>query len=128
MFDFSYTIIKSKRKALCIQIKGAEVIVRAPNVCKTSTIEKFIKEKEGWITKKLLQANTQKEQADRCSNGKVVFEGMIINLPLEYKSKKEFYSNLLISTEKEFFKISKLYGFNYHSLCFGRGKSYWGNL
>ena len=126
MFDFSYTIIKSKRRTLCIQIKGAEVIVRAPKVCKLSTIEKFLREKENWITKKLLQANAQKEQANRCSNGKVIFDGRVISLPLEWKSEEEFYSNLLISTEEEFSKIAKQNGLNYRSLRFGRGKSYWG--
>lgn len=48
-----FTVIKSKRKTISIQVKPHEVTVRAPTAMKQSEIEKFVQTKRGWIEKHL---------------------------------------------------------------------------
>lgn len=46
-----YTLVRSRRKTLCIQIGAqGQVIVRAPQRCSRSYIDRFVAEKQGWIT------------------------------------------------------------------------------
>lgn len=49
---FHYTLIRSKRRTVAIQInKNAELIVRAPMRTPKEFIENFLHEKRGWIAK-----------------------------------------------------------------------------
>ena len=46
-----YQLIRSRRKTLAIEItREARVVVRAPLRCPQRDIDRFLKEKEGWIT------------------------------------------------------------------------------
>lgn len=48
----NYTVIKSKRKTIAIQVKdNGEVIVRAPLFCSKKKIENFVVSKSDWIIK-----------------------------------------------------------------------------
>ncbi|NLN81065.1 MAG: M48 family metallopeptidase [Clostridiales bacterium] len=56
-----YTLIRSKRKTLGIYIMpDLRVEVRAPLGCPVSYIEDFINKKEGWIRRKLSEAQARK--------------------------------------------------------------------
>ena len=45
-----YTLIRSKRKTLAIEItREAKLVVRAPLRCSKDQIERFLTEKQGWI-------------------------------------------------------------------------------
>ena len=46
-----YTLIRSKRKTISMQLSGDEVIVRAPNRMPKREIERFVARHEGWIKK-----------------------------------------------------------------------------
>ena len=48
-----YSVIRSKRKSVSIEIKNGEVLVRAPKRLKDKEIEKFILIKKLWIEKHL---------------------------------------------------------------------------
>lgn len=48
-----FTLIKSKRKTISIQVKPNEVTVRAPTGMKQNEIEKFVQTKRHWIEKHL---------------------------------------------------------------------------
>lgn len=44
-----YTLIRSKRKTLALQIKDGQLFVRAPAGLKKEYIDDFVRRKEGWI-------------------------------------------------------------------------------
>ena len=50
-----YTLIRSRRSTVALQIKNAKVIVRAPLYMPLSQIEAFVKKHERWIKTKLSQ-------------------------------------------------------------------------
>ncbi len=50
-----YQLIRSARKTLAIEIRGTDVIVRAPNRYPQSGIEAFISDHEGWLREKLAE-------------------------------------------------------------------------
>lgn len=48
-----YTLIRSNRKTVGLQIKRGEIIVRAPMTLSKERIDDFVREHEGWIQKHL---------------------------------------------------------------------------
>lgn len=57
------TIIKSKRRTISIQVnEDASVTVRAPRRMSNREIEKFLKEKDGWIQKHVEKVRAQIEK------------------------------------------------------------------
>lgn len=48
-----YTLIRTDRRTLAVQVKGEEVIVRAPRFASGARIDAFIAEHEDWIEKQL---------------------------------------------------------------------------
>ena len=61
----NYTVIKSRRKTLALQIKGGELIVRAPMKISAREIEKFVREHEDWIEKHLQKSRERAERAEQ---------------------------------------------------------------
>lgn len=59
-----YTLIRSSRKSLAVQIKDAELIVRAPLKMPVKQIEAFISEHRDWIERKLCESKLNAEKAD----------------------------------------------------------------
>jgi predicted metal-dependent hydrolase len=52
--EYSYQLIKSRRKTLAIQVKpDGAILVKAPSWVSLREIERFIRQKEGWIVKTL---------------------------------------------------------------------------
>lgn len=59
--NFNYKIVRSsKRKTIALQIKNAEVTVRAPTKVPQSYIDKLIQKKTPWIIKKLNDSKQNK--------------------------------------------------------------------
>ena len=50
--DFAYTLIKSKRKTISLEVRGDELIVRAPKRTTKREADEFVKKHEAWIIKK----------------------------------------------------------------------------
>ncbi len=50
--DFAYTLIKSKRKTISLEVRGDELIVRAPKRTTKREADEFVKKYEAWIIKK----------------------------------------------------------------------------
>ena len=59
-----YTLIRSKRKTLSIQIKNGELIARAPVKLAKREIDRFIESKRGWIEDKLSISKERAAQRD----------------------------------------------------------------
>jgi len=57
--EFTYELIRSRRKTLSIQIKGARVLVRAPLHLSKAAVDGFVTEKQGWIRAKLEKQTQQ---------------------------------------------------------------------
>lgn len=65
-----YTLIRSQRKTLAVEVRGTQVIVRAPNRCAQSRIDAFVSQNKAWIQKKLavqLEKSRQEEAIPRLS-------------------------------------------------------------
>lgn len=63
MSDIEYSIVKSKRKSISIQITpDGKVIVRAPLRANPEYINQIVSEKEGWIRKKLIEIESTKNE------------------------------------------------------------------
>lgn len=61
MESFDYTVIRSSRKTLSLQIKpDGTVVVRAPVRLPEREIRRFLREKSGWIEKTLQKVNAEK--------------------------------------------------------------------
>ena len=57
-----YTLIRSRRKTLAIEItREAKLVVRAPLRCPKGEIERFLKEKQGWIESHLAKMEARKQ-------------------------------------------------------------------
>lgn len=62
----NYTVKRSKRKTVCIQIsRSGEVIVRAPMRCPKAYIEDFVERKQPWILRHLEKISEQVQQRSR---------------------------------------------------------------
>ena len=58
--DFTYTLIKSKRKTISLEVRGDELIVRAPNRTTKREADEFVRKHEAWIVKKREQIAARK--------------------------------------------------------------------
>lgn len=57
---FTYTLIKSKRKTISLEVRGDELIVRAPNRTTKREADEFVQKHEVWIIKKREQIAARK--------------------------------------------------------------------
>ena len=56
MKNMDYTLIRSARKTISIQLRaGGEVVVRAPSRMPKRDIEQFLESKRGWIEGHLIK-------------------------------------------------------------------------
>jgi predicted metal-dependent hydrolase len=88
LLETNYTITRSKRRTLAIQIgREGQVVVRAPHKLSEAKIQQFIQQKNSWIhkTQSKIQIKRSKEQAQEnlFQTGKVVFFGHQIQLSPE---------------------------------------------
>ena len=59
-----YTIVRSNRKTLALQIKDGELIVRAPRKAKQAEIDALLSQHRSWIEKHLQKAEKQRQAAE----------------------------------------------------------------
>lgn len=60
-----YRLERSDRKSVSLQIKGGEVLVKAPSRMKKSDIELFLEKHREWIEEKLERAQRVKEEIEK---------------------------------------------------------------
>ena len=57
-----YTLIKSKRKTLSVEVRDGRVIVRVPNRTSKRAADEFVRKHEDWIERQLKKSRLQAEQ------------------------------------------------------------------
>ena len=60
-----YKLEKSSRKSISVQIKGGEIIVRAPMRMKKEDIDRFLEDHRDWIEENLKKAQAEKEKIEK---------------------------------------------------------------
>ena len=58
-------IIRSRRKTLCVEIRGSRVLLRAPQRATRAEIQRFLAEKQPWIEKHLACSLVREEEKKR---------------------------------------------------------------
>ncbi len=91
---FDYTVIRSNRKTIAIQVDSdCNITVRAPLRCSQIEIENFINSKKEWLTKTVIYQRNKKKQA------KVYTDADISNLRKKAKEtipqKVQYYSSIM---------------------------------
>lgn len=92
----NYTVIRSDRKTLAIQIKQKEVIVRAPRRVRDADIKRFVETHRDWIEKQMTLAEKREEKLERIEplSEKEISE--LVDKAYEVIPKKvELYANAL---------------------------------
>ena len=59
----TYDIIRSKRKTMCVEIRGTRLIVRAPNRTPDAAVARFVEQNRPWIEKHMARAVAREEAA-----------------------------------------------------------------
>ncbi len=62
--NLQYKLIRSGRKTIALEIRGQEILVRAPYSVPKRVIEAFVLEKREWIEKKLQRPENRQNRAD----------------------------------------------------------------
>ena len=129
MNDFSYRIIRSRRKTVQITVKDCEVCVRAPYGYSADKIEEFICEKRKWIERCMLK---QKSVANKLSTTEnkgylwLLGEKFTCQDELNEKTVKRFYCERSDILKNKIDVISKECGLVFTSLDFSNAKTLWG--
>ena len=63
VMKISYRLIRSQRRTLALEIRGGELIVRAPLHASQTEIEHLLNEKQSWIEKHLRESRAREEKA-----------------------------------------------------------------
>jgi len=71
--EFDYTIKRSERKTLCVQIKHGAIKVMAPMNLPNTQILEFLSEKQPWIIDKLKHQKNVSAQLDQAKNDSLIF-------------------------------------------------------
>lgn len=111
------TVIKSKRKTLCIQIKkDMSIVVRVPNRTTKKQIETFINENALWIEKNLKKMSEEiKKDKDSCVKKLTASEVKML-----HKEAKEYI------TERVRY-YAPIVGVNYSRITIRTQKTRWGS-
>ncbi len=91
-----YTLIRSDRRTLGMQVKGTELIVRAPLKTPQSRIDAFVRENTAWVDRQLKKAEERQAKAD--SLGPLTEEERIglTKIAKDYIPKRaEFYARII---------------------------------
>ena len=78
-----YTVVRSRRKTLCVEIRQGQVTVRAPLRVSGAEISRFLQEKQPWIEKHLARAKALEQEKKEVS---LLTEGEICILAEEAKA------------------------------------------
>ena len=109
-----YTVIKSKRKTLALQIKNGEIIVRAPLKISDREIERFVSEHSEWIEKHLKKSRERAERVERIT-------------PLTSAEIKELTKRAKILFGERVAHYASLLGVSYGKITVRRQRTRWGS-
>ena len=112
--NMEYTIIKSSRKTISIEIKKGEVIVRAPRLLPKFRIEAFVNSKAEWIRKSL---EKQQEFIKAAEETVALDDGVIEALKIKAKE--------ILPKKAEYF--ADLMGLKYGKITIRRQRTRWGS-
>lgn len=85
-------VIKSNRKTIAIEIKSdASVLVRAPFFMRDAEIQKFVKEKERWITEHLQKVAERQQKTEHVQKLTMEEVNQLADLALDVIPKKVRY-------------------------------------
>ncbi len=111
-----YRLIYSKRRTIGIEVKGGEVIVRAPRYASKKQIDNFVYQNEGWIRSHLLkQASEDKKDKE---------EGII---PLTDDEIKQLVKEAKSFIPKRVAYYAPLIGVSYGCIAIRKQRSRWGS-
>lgn len=91
---FDYTLIRSKRKSVSIQVDAdCNIIVRAPFRLSQKELDKILLEKKGWLEKAIISQREKKKDVKEYSEEdiKLLRKKAKVIIPL----KVEYYANLM---------------------------------
>lgn len=81
-----YKLIRSRRRTLCLEIKNASLVVRAPYLYPENRIVEFIKIKEAWINKHINKAKgSLQKRSDR-----ILISGRIYSIDVSVSDHDSF--------------------------------------
>ena len=64
-FDFEYSLIRTSRRSMSVEVKkDGQVIVRIPRWTSEGEVERFLREREKWITDHIKRASGRDERYD----------------------------------------------------------------
>ena len=109
-----YTIIRSDRKTLALQIRNGELIVRAPRKAKQAEIDAMIEQHRAWIEKHLQKAAQRKQTAE--SAGKLTAEDL-----------QELAEQAMKVIPERVRYYAKLIGVSYGRITIRNQKTKWGS-
>jgi len=94
MKKIDYTIVKSNRRTLCLEVRDGALIVRSPYLVGRRTIEKFICEKQKWIARKIEQSKRKIAKPKYIPGEKHLFLGKKQDLGIYRREElKKFYED-----------------------------------
>ena len=70
-----YEVIRSKRKTMCVEIRGTRLLVRAPQRASDAAVARFVEQNRQWIEKHMAKATARAEAAG--SNPKLTREEIL---------------------------------------------------
>lgn len=84
--DFSYQIVRSRRRSISIEVRAAQVVVRAPMAVAERELHGFVREKSAWVVQKIVaqqlhQASIPKRNYVDASE--LPFMGQVLRLSIE---------------------------------------------
>ena len=92
----NYTVIKSRRKTLALQIKGGELIVRAPMKISAREIEKFVREHGDWIEKHIEKSRQRAQEIQKIEPmSPAELDALVKQAKLIFPERVEHYAKLL---------------------------------
>ncbi len=91
-----YKLERSARKSISVQIKGGEIVVKAPMTIKKSDVELFLEKHRDWIEKNLKKAQEAKSEIEKSpplteSDIEKLAEKALCVIP----PRAQYYANLL---------------------------------
>lgn len=91
-----YTLIRSKRKTISVEVRGDTVIVRAPNRLPKRDVNAFVQKHESWIEKQLKRSLTQQQQLDKVEKlSQQEIDALYRQAKLVLPERARYYADLL---------------------------------
>jgi predicted metal-dependent hydrolase len=129
MKKIDYTLIRSHRRTLCLEIRDGALVVRSPYLVGGRVIEKFICEKQNWIVRKVTQSKRKIAKPKYIPGEKHLFLGKKRDLGIYRREElKKFYKDQTAKIiEDIMFKRDRAYLANNGKIKIKFYRSKWGS-